>query len=93
VTRSKLEQYLGILEVLVARPLELEIIRYQVDQDWPRIREHLDSLIARGLVEKLPLGEKRVVYTITDRGLAVLNGLKGEKYLKEHEHLLLVYEE
>ena len=93
MTRSKLEQYLSILEVLVAKPLELEIIRYQVDQNWSRIREHLESLIARGLVEKLPLGERRVVYTITDRGLAVLNGLKEEKYLKEHEHLLLVYEE
>ena len=93
MTRSKLEQYLSILEALVAKPLELAIVRYQVDQAWPRIKEHLDALITRGLVEELPLGDKRVVYTITDRGLAVLTGLKGETPLQEHEHVLLVYED
>jgi predicted transcriptional regulator len=88
-----MEQYLSILEALVCRPLEFEVILYQVDQEWPIIKKHLDFLVSNGLVEKLPLDAKRIVYAITDRGSLVLKGLRGQEYLEEHEHLLLVYEE
>jgi len=93
MTRSKLERYLSILEVLVSRPLELEIILYQVDEVWGILKEHLDFLILHGLVEKLPLGKKRIVYLVTEKGLALLRTLQGQEYLDEHKNFLLVYEE
>ena len=93
MTRSKLERYLSILEVLVSRPLELEIILYQVDEEWGILKEYLDFLILHGLVEKLPLDKKRVVYTVTEKGLALLRTLQGQEYLDEHQNLLLIYEE
>lgn len=93
MTQSKLEKYLAILETLVAKPLEFDIILYQVDENWEIVKKHLDSLISRGLVERLPLGEKRVIYAITEKGLAVLNALQGQEYLEKHKNLLLVYEE
>ena len=93
MTRSKLERHLSILEVLVSRPLELEIILYQVDEEWGILKEYLGFLILHGLVEKLPLGKKRVVYTVTEKGLALLRTLQGQEYLDEHQNLMLVYEE
>ncbi len=93
MTRSKLERYLNVLEVLVAKPLEFELVLYQVDEEWSVVKKHLDFLIANGLVEELPLGEKRVIYSITDKGLAVLDALCGQQYLQQHRHLLLAYEE
>jgi predicted transcriptional regulator len=92
MTRSKLETYLHVLEVLVAKPLEFELVLYQVDEKWRVVKNHLDFLIANGLVEALPLGKKRVIYSITDRGLAVLDALRGQEYLQQHDHLLLAYE-
>jgi len=92
MTRSKLEKYLGILEVLVSRPLELEMILYQVDEEWGILREYLDFLILHRLVEKLPLDKKRAVYTITEKGLALLRTLQGQEYLDQLQNLLLVYE-
>jgi predicted transcriptional regulator len=93
MTRSKLEKHLDILEVLVAKPLEFEIILYQVDQNWEVIKKHLDFLIANGLVERLPLGHKRVVYSVTERGLAVLETLRGTEHNRQLDQLLLVYED
>ncbi|MGB9134465.1 MAG: winged helix-turn-helix domain-containing protein [Candidatus Bathyarchaeia archaeon] len=93
MTRSKLEKHLDILEVLVAKPLEFEIILYQVDQNWEVIKKHLDFLITNGLVEKLPLGDKRVVYSVTEKGLEVLETLRGTEYTRQLDQLLLVYEE
>ncbi len=92
MTRSKLEQYLEILEILVAKPLEFEIILYQADRNWEVVKKYLDFLIACDLVERLPLGNKRVVYNITDRGLAVLESLRGEG-AKHRDQVFLVYEE
>lgn len=93
MTRSKLEKCLEILEALVVKPLEFEIVLYQVDENWQVVKKHLDFLISNDLVEKLPLGKKRVVYSVTDKGLAVLEALRGQEYLKQHDQLLLVYEE
>ncbi len=93
MTRSKLEKRLDILEILVAKPLEFEVILYQVDENWEVVKKHLDFLITSGLVEKLPLGKKRVVYNITIKGLAVLDALRGQEYPQHHDQLLLIYEE
>ena len=93
MTLSKLEKYLNILEVLTVKPLEFEIILYQVDENWKTVKKHLDFLIATDLVEKLPLDKKRIVYSVTEKGLAVLDALRGQEYSQQHDQLLLVYEE
>jgi len=93
MTLSKLEKYLSILEVLISRPLEFESIFYQVDEEASILERYLDFLVLHNLVEKLPVGKKRVVYVITERGLAVLRALQGQEYLDEHQSLLLMYEE
>lgn len=93
MTRSKLERYLEILEVLAVRPLEFEIILYQVDENWEVVRKHLDFLVANGLVEKLPLGKGRAVYSVTDKGLRVLEAFREREYPELHEHFLAVYED
>ncbi len=93
MTRSKLEKYLQVLEVLVAKPLEFEMVLYQVDENWEVVKKHLEFLISSGLVEKLPLGKKRALYTTSDRGLAVLTALRGQKYSRQQEQFLLLYEE
>ena len=93
MTRSKLEKYLSVLEALVARPLEFDIILYQVDENWKVVKKHLDFLISHGLIERLPLGEKRVVFAVTEKGLAVLDALRGQEDLEKHSQLMLVYED
>ena len=92
MTRTKLEKYLGVLETLVYRPLEFEMILYEVDQEWSSLRRYLDFLISHGLVEKLPLGHKRIIYAITERGFRVLRALQGQECLEEHRHLIIVNE-
>lgn len=93
MTRSKLEKYLNILEALVARTLEFDTILYQVDENWKVVNKHLDFLISHDLVERLSLGKKGVIYTVTENGLAVLEALQGQENLEKHSQLMLVYEE
>ena len=92
MTRSKLEQYLSVLEALVTRPLEFESIIYQVGEKLDIVRKCLSFLAANHLVDRLPLDEKRVVYAITDKGLGILNVLQGQEDLDKYRYLMLVYE-
>lgn len=93
MTRSKLDRHLDILEALVAKPLEFEVILYKVDENWQVVRKQLDFLIATGLVEKLQLGKKRAVYVATERGLSVLDTMRGQECSPQADQILLVYEE
>jgi predicted transcriptional regulator len=88
MARSQLETHLDILEVLVAKPLEFTIILCQVDASPRALETHLDFLITQGLVERLPLEEKRWVYIITGRGLAVLDTLRAQAPPAREEPLL-----
>ena len=90
LTRSKLERYLNILEVLVFRPLEFENILRQVDESWSILKKYLDFLIVQGLIERLPLGEGRVVYTVTEKGFSVLRALQERECLTEYTDLMLL---
>jgi len=92
MTFSKLETYLSILEVLVSRPLQFENVLYQVDEKATTVKKYLSFLTSHGLVEKLPLGRKTVVYSITEKGLAVLRALQEHKSLDDSRNILLVYE-
>jgi len=91
MTQTKLREYLGILEVLVCRPLEFEVILLEVGQELSLLKRYLDFLTSHDLVEKLHLGKRRFVYSITEKGITVLNALEGQDYLDEHHHLMLLH--
>ncbi|MCW3980318.1 MAG: winged helix-turn-helix domain-containing protein [Candidatus Bathyarchaeota archaeon] len=93
MTRTKLKDYLSILEVLVCRPLEFEVILLEIGQEWSLLKRYLDFLTSHDLVEKLHLGKRRFVYDITEKGLNVLNALEGQEYLDEHQHLMMLHEQ
>jgi len=92
MARSQLEAHLDILEVLVAKPLEFAIILCQIDANPRTLKTHLTFLMAQGLVERLPLERKRLVYLITDRGLAVFDTLRGREHTQSEELLLMPIE-
>ncbi|MGD0405493.1 MAG: winged helix-turn-helix domain-containing protein [Candidatus Bathyarchaeia archaeon] len=86
--RSKLEMYVDILKVLAQRgPLKLTHIMYKANVNCKVLKEYLDFLVGQGLVEERIVGKRRVVYTITQRGVTVL------KYFRELEKVLPIVEE
>ena len=86
--RSKLEMYVDILKVLAQKgPLKLTHIMYKANVNCSILKEYLDFLINKELVEERIATESRVVYSITQRGLTVL------KYFKELKQVLPIVEE
>lgn len=70
--RSKTEIYLDILEALTfCGPLKLNHIMYKAKVNGNVLKRHLNLLITENLVEERTVGEKRVVYSITQKGRAV----------------------
>ncbi len=93
MSRSRLEKYLGILEVLVPKPLKFESISYRAKIECGVLRHHLDFLMSHKLVEERISSKGRAVYAITDRGLAVFKTLRAREYLQKIRHVLPVVEE
>jgi len=91
--RSKLEKYLSILEVLVPRPLKFEKISYKANMECNMLKRYLNSLVSQKLVEERSLNNGKVVYAITERGLAVFKTLQAQKYLQRLKDILPVVEE
>jgi len=88
VRRSKLEIYFDILKVLARHgPLKLTYIMYMVYVNCSVLKQYLEFLIKQDLVEERIVGKKRVIYAITDRGLAIL------KYSRELKAALPIIEE
>jgi predicted transcriptional regulator len=88
VRRSKLEMYVDILSVLSHRgPLKLTHVMYKANVNCSVLKEYLDFLMKQELVEERPLGKRRIVYAITQRGLMVL------KYFRELKQVLPILEE
>ena len=86
--RSKLEMYVDILSVLSHRgPLKLTHVMYKANVNCSVLKEYLDFLMKQGLVEERPLGKRRIVYAVTQRGLMVL------KYFRELKQVLPILEE
>lgn len=86
--RSKLEMYIGILQVLALKGnLKLTHIMYKANVNCCVLKEYLDFLMKQGLVEERIVGKKRVVYAITQRGITTL------KYFKELKQVLPIVEE
>jgi len=71
--RTWLEMQVDIIKVLARNgPLKLSHIVYQVNINCHVLKQCLDFLIQRNLVEIRTLSKKRVVYAITQRGRPVL---------------------
>jgi predicted transcriptional regulator len=86
--RSKLEMYIGILQVLALKGnLKLTHIMYKANVNCCVLKEYLDFLMKQGLVEERIVGKKRVVYAITQRGITTL------KYFRELKQVLPIVEE
>jgi len=90
--RSKLEMHIDVLKVLANRgPLKLTHIMYKANVNCSVLKEYLDFLIQRGLVEEQTMHKKRnktkVVYAITERGRTVL------RYFRELNNALQITEE
>jgi predicted transcriptional regulator len=60
---------------------------YKANVNCKVLKEYLDFLVGQGLVEERIVGKRRVVYTITQRGVTVL------KYFRELEKVLPIVEE
>ena len=86
--RSKLEVYIDILKVLAHRgPLKPTHIMYKANVNCNVLKEYSDFLIKQNLVEQRAVGEGRVVYAVTQRGITVL------KYFRELEQVLSIVKE
>jgi len=72
--RSNLEIYLDILRVLEgSSQLKLTHIMYETNVNCCVLKEYLDFLMRQGLVETRAVGRQRMAYSITQRGITVLN--------------------
>jgi predicted transcriptional regulator len=80
--RSKLESYEAILEVLVKGPLTIDKIAYKINMNCTVLVRYLDFLMKNDLAEKRP-SNKKTVYAITERGMAVFKTLNLQKYLEK----------
>jgi predicted transcriptional regulator len=60
---------------------------YKANVNCSVLKEYLDFLMKQELVEERPLGKRRIVYAITQRGLMVL------KYFRELKQVLPILEE
>jgi predicted transcriptional regulator len=79
--RSKLESYEDILGALVKKTLTIDSIAYKTNIDCITIRKRLNHLIKYSLVEER-ISNKKKLYAITERGIAVFKTLNFQKYLE-----------
>jgi len=72
--RSKLEMYVDILKLLASQgPKKLTQLMHKTDLTQSVLKQHLAFLIRQNLVEKQNFSKDEIFYTITERGLKVLN--------------------
>ena len=72
--------YVDILTVLAHRgPLKLTHVMYKANVNCSILKEYLDFLINQGLIEERTVGKCRVVYAVTQRGIAVLKSFRELK--------------
>ena len=71
--RSRLEMYVDILKVLSNEgPLKLTHLMCKANVDCDVLHEYLGFLIKQGFAEERTIPEDRVVFLVTERGVAVL---------------------
>ena len=72
--RSKLETYIDILNALARKgPLKLTHVMYKANVNCNVLKEDLGFLIKQNLVEERTIARQHVVFTLTQRGVSVLN--------------------
>jgi predicted transcriptional regulator len=85
--RSKMELYVSTLKALAYYgPMRITRIAYTVKMNGSQLREMLDDLIQKKLVEERMVSEKKVVYAATPKAKTVLS------YFEELKELLPVVE-
>ena len=88
MTRSRLETYLDVLEILAQKgPMDLTYIMCNAHLSCNVIEEYLDFLIKQSLVEERTIFEAGVVFSITQRGTTIL------KYFRELKQVSSLVEE
>jgi len=86
--RSKLETYVDILQTLAQHgPLKLTHVMYKANLNCNILKENLEFLLEKGLVEEQIAGKRTVVYKITQGGINVV------KYFRELKKALPIVEE
>ena len=71
--RSKLTICIEVLSILASRgPMKLTQLMTKVELNKTRLRQHLRLLKKRNLVERQNLGENKIFYVVTERGLEML---------------------
>lgn len=80
--KSKLEVYEDVLRILSNKPLTLDAIAFQGNMDCGILRQKMDSLLEYELVEERAY-QKKTVYAITNRGLAIFKTLTLTKRLEK----------
>ena len=92
MSRSKLEKYLSILEVLISNPQRFEDLSYKTEIECGTLKRLMVFLTSHKLVVEHP-SDEGVVYTLTDRGIAVFRTLKAKEYFKRIRAILPVVDE
>ena len=90
--RSKLESYEDVLGALVKKPLTIDGIAYKTNIDCVILRRRLDFLMENGLVKERILS-KKILYAITERGIAVFKTLNFQKYLETVASTIMAMDE
>jgi predicted transcriptional regulator len=90
--RSKLESYEDILGALVKQPLTIDSIAYKTNIDCVILRRRLDFLMENGLVNER-ISSKKILYAITERGIAVFKTLNFQKYLEMVANTIMAMDE
>lgn len=86
--RSKLEMYVDILRVLSHHgPLKLTHIMYKANVNCSVLEDCLTFLTNQALVEKRTIGKKRIVFSVTQKGISVV------KYFRELKQVLPIVSE
>jgi len=71
--RSKLSICVEVLSILASRgPMKLTQLMTKVELNKTCLRQHLRLMKKRNLVERQNLGENKIFYVVTERGLEVL---------------------
>ena len=87
MAQTKLETYVDILKTLARRgPLKNSNLAGELDIDTTQMKSYVNFVLKLGLVDECRVGDQRVVYSVTQRGIAVLRHfgeLKQERCLVE----------
>jgi len=75
--RSKMEMYLDILKILAQKgPLKLTHVMYKANVNCCVLKKYLEFLTQNDLVKEKTLRKQKIIYEISEKGLAVLKNFR-----------------